>query len=109
MAAIDSLAERDARRERARGKKHRSQVEAVREPDTGDHADACRPTMTTRGRPGAHHRPADRRPGALAEAAADADRRAGDPPVARWSCTSTPRCSPTTRRPAGPTSRAVRP
>ena len=69
LTAIDSLAERDARRDRAQEKKARA---ARGEPEPPDDVAAA-----------AHERTTARRIAALttlAEAAADTDRRAGDPP-----------------------------
>ena len=68
LTAVDSLAERDARRERAQAKKARGAADPL--PDRDD-ARAARERMTAR-RVAAVSR--------LAEAAADAGRRAGDPP-----------------------------
>ena len=71
MAAIDSQAERAARRERAQEKKARA-ARGEPEPDVGDDDARLAGERTTARRLAALT--------TLAEAAADADRRAGDPP-----------------------------
>ena len=70
LTAIESLAERDARRERAQRTKARA-ARGGHEPDPRDEVTCARERTTARRITALT---------ALAEAAADADRRAGDPP-----------------------------
>jgi hypothetical protein len=108
--AVESLAEREARRERAQNARARRAGPTPgadwRERQELDRR--CADDDALAGLP--HERTTARRLEALASLAGPASTRTGvrvTRRAARWSCTSTRRCSPTTRPPAGHTSRAA--